>query len=161
MGPGGAGTRDQGGCWVGRRGAGPPATIGGPLGRARPLHDPLQRPPPGRNHRHFLPVLHLPFITPSAGNPRGEGMTGCRLRARSGCSCPAARGLPGQGLERSSRLSAPVLGTPLTGRGVLGPKAGQQRRPRRPPAVSVAAAVTAGEQPACCCMSHHGPFSFL
>lgn len=38
-------------------------------------------------------------------------MTSCRLRACSGFSCPAARGLPGQGLERSSRLSAPVLGT--------------------------------------------------
>lgn len=31
------------------------------------------------------PVLHLPFhITPAPGNPRGEGMTSCRLRACSG-----------------------------------------------------------------------------
>ena len=139
VGLGGAGTWDQGGSWAGRRGAGSPAAIGGPQGwgGARPLHDLPQRPSPGWNHRHFLPVLRLPFITPSAGNPRGEGMTGCRLRAPSGFSCPAMPGLSGAAgppgvcsvrVWRGHPDTQPTcLEAPLTSRGILDLKAGHGR----------------------------------
>lgn len=67
----------------------------------------------------------------------GEGMTGCRLRAPSGFSCPAAPGLSGAAgpsgvcsvrVWRGHPDTQPTyLEAPLTGRGVLYPKAGHGR----------------------------------
>lgn len=106
-------------------------------------------------------------ISPSshrgAGNPRGEGMTSCRLRA---CSWfPAQRRVcPVRVWRGHPDSSAHVLGDPLTGRGVLGPKAGHSRRPRRPPAVSVAAAADGRERRlagACHTQAFHFCSSFI
>lgn len=113
----------------------PPSWV--PRSGARPPHGPPQCPSPRCNHRHFLPVLCLPFFTPSAGNPRGEGMTGSRLSAPSGLACPAMPGLLGAagppgvcsvGVWRGHPDTQPArLEAPLTGREVLDPKDGHGR----------------------------------